>query len=357
MINLLYLKNFKCFKDQHFELKNLTILIGLNGSGKSSVIQSLLLLRQSYQQRFLEDGRLLFNGDLIRLGTAQDVFCESGSGTDFGVQLDFSGTKSSWFFEYKTTEADVGKQISAKVPNTTYRNSLFGKKFHYLPADRIGPQSDFEISDYAVRELQQLGVKGEYTPHFLRVFGGHSLTDKRALPEPEATGTRLIDQVNAWMGQISPGVLINLEHYYPTIDRIDLRYSFVAGQEESRPFRSTNVGFGITYTLPIVVALLASEKDTLVLIENPEAHLHPRGQVKLAELMARAASCGVQIIVETHSDYILNEIQGASQRSPQIIASAKTRVHSLRRAPGQLVSECAPLDQNFFPDHGLGRAM
>ena len=80
------------------------------------------------------------------------------------------------------------------------------------------------------------------------------------------------------MGVISPGVRINLQNY-PGIDRINLQYFFSIGRDTTNAYRSTNVGFGITYTLPILLALLAAEKNTLVLLENPEAHLHPQRAV------------------------------------------------------------------------------
>lgn len=74
-------------------------------------------------------------------------------------------------------------------------------------------------------------------------------------------------------------------------------------------FTAQNVGFGISYVLPIVLALVKAKKGELIILENPEAHLHPRGQRKMGELIARAAQGGVQVIVETHSDHILNGIR------------------------------------------------
>jgi predicted ATPase len=93
------------------------------------------------------------------------------------------------------------------------------------------------------------------------------------------------------------------------MDLVNLEFSFVAGQQVSNPYRTTNVGFGITYTFPVLVALLSSVSPTLLLLENPEAHLHPKGQVSIGDLMARAASCGIQVVVETHSDHVLNGIR------------------------------------------------
>ena len=332
MIELLHIENFKCFEDQRFELGNLTLLTGLNGTGKSSVIQALLLLRQSYQDQSLQDKKLLLNGALIQLGTAQDILFRRAEHDKFGFGLIFSKISAEWHFEY-IREADVVHLTSEQVSEAVYDASLFGDNFHYLPADRIGPQRVFETSDYAVRERQQLGSKGEYTPHFLHEFGDKkTLTDKRI--HPGVPENNLKNQVEAWMGEISPGVRIELENF-PTIDQIDLRYSFPDTGELST-YRSTNVGFGITYTLPILLALLASQEDTLVLLENPESHLHPQGQFKLGELMARAASCGIQVIVESHSDHILNGIRVAVRK--KIIAPDEVSLYYLSRPaePDQL---------------------
>jgi predicted ATPase len=123
------------------------------------------------------------------------------------------------------------------------------------------------------------------------------------------------------------------------MDLVDLRYSFVAGKLASNPYRPTNVGFGITYTLPILAVLLSSTPGTLLLIENPEAHLHPQGQVRIGELIAQAAGGGLQIIVETHSDHILNGIRLAVH-SGKIIPE-RVCLHYFRRGEknGQACSE------------------
>ena len=347
MIKALHLKNFKCFEDQGFELGNLTLLTGLNGTGKSSVIQSLLLLRQSYQQHFLQTNRLLLNGDLIKLGTAQDIVHQGTPSSD-SVEFDLefsSGLSAKWCFKWHGKE--VPELISPLPSTEVYNDSILGDNFHYLSADRIGPQSVFEGSTYFVGEHKQLGIRGKYTPHFLDRWGGEFLSnsglspkapanDNRAYPGSEPSDLTLGNQVNKWMDEISPGVQIQATHF-GEIDQVDLRYTFPRGSRRSNPMRSTNVGFGITYTLPIVLALLASKEDTLVLLENPEAHLHPKGQVKLGELMVRAASCGIQVIVESHSDHILNGIRIAVR--DKIITPDKVRLYYLSRPTDQLSSK------------------
>jgi len=97
----------------------------------------------------------------------------------------------------------------------------------------------------------------------------------------------------------------------------------------SKDHRAANVGFGLTYVLPILTAILSSAPGALLLIENPEAHLHPKGQSRMGELLARAASCGIQIIVETHSDHILNGIRLAVRNRK--LASSDVQIHFFQR--------------------------
>src|SRR2546421_9820157 len=102
MLHTLRLQNYKCFEDQSLEFGFLTLLSGLNGSGKSAVLQALLLLRQSYQQNLLQTTGLALNGDLLHIGTARDALFE-GAKEDvigFDVILGKSTMKGSWRFKY-----------------------------------------------------------------------------------------------------------------------------------------------------------------------------------------------------------------------------------------------------------------
>jgi predicted ATPase len=83
---------------------------------------------------------------------------------------------------------------------------------------------------------------------------------------------------------------------------------FRTGEDWIKP---TNMGFGITYALPVVLAGLSGCKEGLLVVENPEAHLHPSGQSQMGIFLARMAAAGLQVIVETHSDHVLNGIRRA----------------------------------------------
>ena len=332
MIHSLHIKNFKAFEDQILEFKPLNLLSGLNGMGKSSVLQSLLLLRQSYQQGILQKKGLALNGDLINIGTAQDALFEWAKEEiiSFELVVDHQDKKTwKWRFIYDR-QADVIRSDAAPKIKDINGFNLFGDYFHYLQAERIGPRKVFEMSDDLVHQHFQLGTRGEYTEHFLYVFGNFRINtvgleqissqtvpkaferpkqgEPNKLRHPKAESLSLKDQVEAWMGEISPGTRIHVNPI-PGVDLMSLQYSFEMGKDVSSRYRNTNVGFGITYTLPIIVAVLASPPGTLILIENPEAHLHPRGQTEMGELLALAASCGVQVVIETHSDHVLNGIR------------------------------------------------
>lgn len=303
MIRSLCLKNFKPFESESLEFKSLTLLSGLNSTGKSSVIQSLLLLRQSYQQGSLPERGLALNGDLVCIGTAQDALFEGAKEDSIGFELAWEdGTKGTWRFAYNR-EADVIALSTSPTVPSVYQSSLFNDNFYYLQAERIGPRTYFEISDFQVRQHQQLGTRGEYTAHFLSVYRDQDIPNTN-LSHPGSKSLNLRNQVEAWIGEVSPGTRIEIKSNQD-MDLVSFQYSYGL----SNPYRATNVGFGITYTLPILVAVLASPPGTLILIENPEAHLHPKGQAKMGELLALAASCGVQVVIETHSDHVLNGIR------------------------------------------------
>jgi predicted ATPase len=307
MITALNLKNFKCFEKQPFEFSNLTLMTGLNGMGKSSVLQALLLLRQSKLDDLLDNVGLSLNGELLELGTNRDVFFEGAKHNEFGFDITFSsGQKGKWAFGYDQ-EADVAQMISDPVSSTVYQENLFTDSFQYLQAERIGPRKSFAMSEYKVGQHHQLGSRGEYTAHFLALNGTQNI-HLSSLAHAEAVSLSLNHQVEAWMSEISPGIRL-WPVPVPDLDLVNLRYSFILGKDTSSTYRPTNVGFGISYALHIVVALLASKPDDLILIENPEAHLHPHGQRRIGELLAMAAQAGVQIVLETHSDHILNGVR------------------------------------------------
>jgi predicted ATPase len=314
MLTSLKVRNFKCFEAEGFSIAPLTLMSGLNSTGKSTVLQALLLLRQSYLSNLLPTVGLSLNGDFVQLGTAKDVLFEDATEEFIDFEVAFSdGANGNFHFGYDQSANVLDLLGKPVVQGNIFDSSLFGDMCHYLEAERIGPRSSFEMSDFNVHRHRQLGVGGEFAAHFLAQFGS-KITVADPLHHPSTKSTLLADQAEAWMNEVSPGLRL---HYtpHPAMDLVNLRISFSFSRSvASNEYRPTNVGFGVTYIFPIIVALLGAAPGALVLIENPEAHLHPRAQVKIGELIARAVASGVQVIFETHSDHVLNGVRLAVRK-------------------------------------------
>lgn len=306
MIEALRIKNYKSHKDTCLDLKSLSVFCGQNGVGKSSLIQSLLLLRQTHLKSRLND-ILDLNSPLCFIGKTKDALyqqAEKKEGDEIAFVLRTSKGEFSWIFD-TSKESSFLKRINNLTDSDGYEQlSLFTSSFQYLSAAR---SSNYETDDYAVEIQKQLSIaqgKGELTAQFLFSYG-KSLKVNANLHHTSENDPFLLSQTTAWEREISKGVNIK-----PTSigSGYGITYSFISEFGETEDFNSENVGFGLSYALPIIVAILSSEPGALLLIENPEAHLHPYGQAKMAELICLAAQAGIQIVVETHSDHIINGV-------------------------------------------------
>ena len=248
MIQSLELTNFKCFQQQLVVVKPLTLLAGLNSSGKSTILQALLLLRQSYLENLLPSVGLTLNGKLAELGTAKDVLFEEADIDEIGFELkDDLPAHLKLRFAYRE-ESDVLAVNGYEHSGEIWKTSLFRDEFQYLRAERIGPRTSFGMSDYEVRHHRQLGSSGEFAAHFLSLFGSETV-ESEGLRHPAATSNTLQSQVEAWMTEISPGVRLNVKRY-SEMDLMTFNVTYILGhQVASSEYRPTNVGFGITYAL------------------------------------------------------------------------------------------------------------
>ncbi len=204
---------------------------------------------------------------------------------------------------------DTYIKIDKPIANNEELNkiSLFNSNFQYLSAFRNGPSDTYSVNTFLVKEKHQISDKegkAELIAHFLDEYGNIDIPIEE-LKYQDSQFIKLIDQVNYWMAGISKNVKVNPLKMGNTSYKIEYSYNR-EGKTITKPFASKNVGYGISYDLPIITALLTASPGDLILIENPEAHIHPSGQSKLMELICKAANAGVQIILETHSDHIVN---------------------------------------------------
>ncbi len=337
MLERIDLRNFKSARDLPVKLAQLTVLAGLNGSGKSTVLQALALLRQSLQMG-KDVQELALRGALVRLGRCEDVRFENATDDEIG-------------FVVKTPNGETRMSAPTIVGIDTLQLRCEGDVndvidqlatgFQFIQADRITPAAQYEQASTMDRASGWLGCGGEYTVDFLLRNEDMKVSPRRVCPKghpmllPDllaqvAPTERLIDQTSGWLQHVSPGVRPRAVAV-DLADATSLTFSYTGTSMDSagRDHRPSNVGFGLTYCLPIIVACLSAPQGGLLLIENPEAHLHPRGQSALGQLLARCAADGVQIIVETHSDHVLNGIRVATKRAE--ISSENVAVHFFSR--------------------------
>lgn len=329
MLEYIGIKRFKTLLDVNFPLNHLNVFSGLNGMGKSSVIQALLLLRQSHERNVLADKGLLLNGDYVKLGTGVDVLSISSNIETINFILKWDESSESIHFDFNyDNDSDLLPLVDSKNRAELESLSLFNTQFRYLSADRLGPQNHHQLSEFHIRDLNSLGNHGEYTVHFIAVHGLNDLAIP-ALRHKNAVASTLLANIEAWMSDISPGLKIRAVAQ-PKFNSATLSYAFVQGNETTSEFKPQNVGFGLSYVLPVVTSILSAKQGDMLIIENPESHLHPAGQAVMGRLCALAANSGVQLIVESHSDHFLNGVRVAVK--DKIILPSKVEIFFLQRS-------------------------
>ena len=304
MIEALSVTNLKCFSRLDLRPGALTLLAGLNSAGKSTVIQSVLL--DELARRGTRHVPL--TGELgLAMGDAVDVLNRAAGVREIRVEMTEGGTRSMC----RLGVPDDPEALTLDVlPDSTWPEGMSGLGA-YLCAERLGPRDTQEIT---ATPGGGVGHQGQFTAQVLVREDRTAVTEARRVPVGTTTAgggtvpTTVGGQTEAWLSRIvrpmqvearrvAGSPLATLRFREPTIEA-----------DWTRP---ANVGFGLSYALPIIVAGLTVPAGRLLIVENPEAHLHPAGQSAMAEFLARVAASGVQVIVETHSDHVVNGVRRA----------------------------------------------
>lgn len=350
MLQKISLRNFKCFEEEttiHFGGFNL--LTGINGRGKSTSLQALLLMRQSIENNRAID-RLVFNGSCVDLGNFNDVRNSNISQRE-AIEIKFGFDNVSLHYFLQENEAD---EMSMQINKVKIEGILSGRKtrietelkngrhvlqvndipllwqdliprelhteikastrfltfvddqvdfarVHYISADRIGPRDFYPKQSFA--NFPNVGRRGEYAPYLLYQMRDNQVNE--AICHSEGTTQTLLDQTQAWLSDIFDGARINPIPTEANMVLLALR----ADKMPAKGYKPINVGFGYSYALPIIVSSLIAKPGEILIVENPEAHLHPYAQSKITQFLARLSGIGVQVFVETHSDHVLNAIR------------------------------------------------
>jgi predicted ATPase len=359
MLQSVDLQLFKCFRRLRLPLAPLTLLTGTNASGKSTVLQALVLLQQTMLDHEWA-GRLHLNGSQLTLGRVRDVVDKVNGRREFSLSLQDARTEITWNFssagDRDAMSAAVGSiiiqgrrydepgRLRHLVPEPDGAAAeLVGRLLRqtYLTAERVGPRDYYELQDSSLPQL--VGARGENSVGLLFQRRDEMVQEPLLVAN---TDPRLFHQVEARMRQFFPGTRLQLKQVQET-NLVSLGLKTSDATDFHRP---VHVGFGLTQVLPIVVAALAARPGDIVLLENPEVHLHPIGQAEMGRFLAEVAATGVQVLAESHSDHVLNGIRRAVKGGR--LEASQVLLHffqSRDSAPSQVITPI--IDSRGVIDH------
>lgn len=366
MLKKVTLEHFKCFLEEtEFYLAQITLMYGKNGRGKSTLAQSLLLLAQTIEDKD-NVSNLQLTGRYAGLGTFADVVNRQGGMKSFGITLQNDDEVVEMKFEedprkpqiahmsvlnvngksridetLAPTEPDANGGSSADnekdgpvaeyiVTTSDIRSLQALKSTSYVSAGRVGPQNSIVRRDSL--DEDDMGVHGENVINVLARKG------------PEFAG-----KVVRALSYVMDGAAIKVAADDP--ERIELFLNSKDGEETYKP---DNVGFGYSYVLPVIVAACLASNDGLLIMENPEAHLHPAAQSRMMEfLIGIAKEKNLQLIIETHSDHIVNGMRIAMKKGTLDVRDAHILFFSDEDRPVRIITSDRNGALNDNPDDFL----
>jgi predicted ATPase len=306
MITSLIVKNFKCFRESsEFTFTKLNLLTGINGRGKSSLLQALLIIAQSTSNNLKT---LMINGEKITLGNFYDI-CNSETLKQDSIYFRFQSDNPEYpdiELEYEENPKEPFQAIRRKIKKDVNKSTMAFtnalKKTHFISADRRGPVQ--YVDKLGLPEFIHVGPKGENTINILA--NSHNIDNVNKLLYRGENAASVMQQTVDWLNYILDGAYVDIGGKE---QESSVLYILLNNKNNSYKYRPVNVGFGYSYILPLIVTGLIAKPGEIVIIENPEAHLHPRAQSRISEFFVKVASCGVQVFIESHSEHILNGLR------------------------------------------------
>lgn len=279
MINTIRIKGLKCFDDETLYLKNFNILAGKNSVGKSTVIQAMLAVAQC------SENHRPFSGKYIDLGTVRDLKNKLVGSEE--IFIDINGSYQM------TVPSDSNCELKGE-------DFLMDHSIRYVAADRVGVKETYKKN---ISDENQIGINCEYAFDYLAKHGQDNWENNELVYDFNEKLT-FGGQVDYWLNKIL-GYTVRAEE----IERTSLIRVSYGQREIGNDLSPKNVGTGVSYIAEIIIAALSCKEGDLLIVENPEIHLHPSGQTEFVTFLAFLAQKGIQIILETHSDHIYNGVR------------------------------------------------
>lgn len=308
MIDTVRIVALKSIKELTVKCSKLNLLVGTNSSGKSTFLQALLLMAQQE-----------LNGKFISVGDFREVRNYYMPNSSIRIELlEKNKRKPAWieFTEDKEREAcwiqtsmdkmsilDAMDMFDDDIEESEY---LFGELgFHYLSCHRVGAR---DIYSKNMLNESDFGIDGEYALAYLLKKESEPVSEELVVNRSDITDS-LLGQVNFWLDYIV-GTTLSVNDLKKT-NYLQVKYNNNPANASSDALycRPVNVGSGISYLISVIITCLGAEADSLIIIENPEIHLHPKAQSRLCDFLYFVSRSGRQLFVETHSDHIFNGLR------------------------------------------------
>ena len=400
MLTKIHIENFKSLKNVDVPCSGLNLLTGVNGAGKSSFIQMMKILFatadgiESLDQEIrAEQFELGFDADDVwycyrRENPQICVQFNNDSGMEFELrrilelceasekpgtfylrhpayfELMYDAYKKAWDLENEDWDSE-NTGINVPPEDIRVAREEGDKKIAKLEKD-VQKQEGSDVGVYNVYKKLWHGARFvdsfRHKPESIHEGGAYNWlffalkkipAFKSFSPEGQNTieflyksGADLIEKVNACLNWVSPGARLNIER-----KQVGSRECFIETFDygvngDSRLFKPQNVGFGVSYILPVLVTLLTAKKGSILVIENPEAHLHPRGQAEIGKLIAETVARGVQVFIETHSDHVINGIRVAVKKG--VLKPSDVNIAFFERKEHEVVDEEGKKAQEIY---------
>ena len=365
-ITKIAVKGFKSIAEEcEIDIRPLTLLAGANSSGKSSIMQPLLMLKQTLEAPY-DPGPLLIDGPNVQFTLAEQFLSTLTDGKradSFQVRIEtcdiFASDSVTTTFRKGQQGIEIAGMIMESKPwdGSSQRLTLYPD----MPPEAIKSQADqhrklgdsddvvkrsrcfldfgSEDGEITLNITEDIEYHIVHTIHLPRLRGNPERTYKLTTTGPWYPGTfenYVVSLVYEWQKTKDRHLKTLADALHTlgmsgTVDTEKINDAHIELQVGRLPHDSTDktdmvniadVGFGVSQVLPILVALIAAEQGRLVYIEQPELHLHPRAQVALARVLADAAKRGVRIVAETHSSLLLLGVQtlvAEGDLSPELV--------------------------------------
>lgn len=292
MLTKLKIENFKCFLNAEMELQALNLLVGANSSGKSSAIQALRLCLDNAGKP--QGKEILMSSKDKRTGRFSEIGSFLTTDKIFAIELttDEGQLKTSYTFG---DDARTTTLVMVESEPKGLAAELAEMPVFYLPANRDSAKDAFPMN---LEAEMAIGTNGEYVIDYYAHHSSGVLDDAVIYDKSLKT---LEGQVNYWLRQLTGYTL----KVVPQGNTFRVTYKN-AGGRELRPY---HVGTGVSFIAAMLIVCLSMPEGGVVIIENPEIHLHPKAQAVAIDFFSIIAGSGRQMLIETHSDHLFNGVR------------------------------------------------